>query len=90
MVAGTTVLHDMTEEISSLAGGTADDRRLVGLWLDDWEIFLGDRSSHAQRLLSEGDVRFLTTEENGVFINERMNGFARVNNLDSCETPGDL
>lgn len=84
------ILTLMAADLAEIDGGTDNDRRLVGLWLDDWRIYLGDRESHVGRLITEGDVRFLTSEVNGVFINERMDGFARVNDLDNCETPGDV
>jgi hypothetical protein len=84
------ILGDMAADLAELDGGTNSDQRLVSLWLADWDIYLGDRETHVGRLVTEGDIRFLTTEENGVFINERMDGFARVNDLDNCETPGDV
>ena len=90
VAAGTEVLRRLVQDMAVLDGGTADDRRLVGLWLDDWEIYLGDRVRHAERLESEGDVRFLNTEDEGVFVAQRMDGFSRVNDLDSCVLPGDI
>ena len=90
VTAGTEILDRLVEDMAALAGGTADDRRLVGLWLEDWEIYLDDRSRHAERLLTEGDVRFLNTEDNGVFVAQRMDGFSRVNELDACVLPGDI
>ena len=35
-------------------------------------------------------MRFLNTEDNGIFVHERMDGFARVNDMTSYETPGDI
>ncbi|MGI9605883.1 MAG: hypothetical protein ACR2P0_07060 [Acidimicrobiales bacterium] len=87
---GTGILRSMVGDIGSFSDGSDDDHRLLNLWLADWDVYLGDRDRHVTRLLDEGDVRFLTTEENGVFINERMNGFSRRNELDVCQTPGDL
>lgn len=86
----TSHLAAMVADLRLMDPVNSDDARLLGLWLDDWNIYLTDRDAHADRLLNEGDVRFLNTEDNGVFIHERMDGFARVNNLDSCETPGDI
>lgn len=84
------ILTEMAVDLSNIEGGTTNDQRLVSLWIGDWEIYLDDRVNHVGRLVTEGDVRFLTSEVNGVFINERMDGFARVNDLDNCETPGDV
>lgn len=83
-------LLSMMSEIGGLSSTVDDDLRLVGLWRDDWDIYLADRNAHVERLRTEGDVRFLNTEADGIFIASRMNGFARRNHLDSCETPGDL
>ncbi|NNC79388.1 MAG: hypothetical protein HKN94_04465 [Acidimicrobiales bacterium] len=86
----TVKLENMVVEIGALRTEIADDARLLGLWLDDWQIYIRDRHTHAERLTTEGDVRFLNSEDNGIFVHERMDGFARVNNVDSCETPGDI
>lgn len=83
-------LTAMVNDIRGFDGGTVDDQRLIGLWMDDWTIYMTDRDVHVDRLREGEDVRFLNTEADGVFIAERMNGFARRNELDSCETPGDL
>lgn len=80
----------MTEDLAVLEGGTEDDQRLIRLWLEDWEIMIADRQSHVERLRTEGDVRFLNSEVDGIFVAERMNGFARVNDILSCAPPGDL
>jgi hypothetical protein len=84
------ILKAMVADLRLFDPENEDDGRLLGLWLDDWNIYLADRDTHVDRLTNEGDVRFLNTERLGVFIHERMDGFSRVNNLDSCETPGDL
>ncbi len=80
----------MRENLASLEGGTAADRNLVARWLLDWDILIADRVTHVERLRTEGDVRFLNTEADGIFIAERMSGFARVNEFRSCLPPGDL
>ena len=83
-------LFEMTDEIRGLGTAFEGDGRLIGLWLGDWDIYMNDRLVHADRLRQGQDVRFLNTEADGIFIAERMNGFARVNNMDSCQVPGDL
>ena len=84
------VLVQMREDLAVLAGGTEADRDLVMRWLEDWDILIADRVTHVERLRTEGDVRFLNTEADGIFIAERMSGFARVNEFRSCLPPGDL
>jgi len=84
------VLYQMQADLAALDGGTDADRELIIRWLDDWEFYLEDRVDHVDRLRTEGDVRFLNTERDGIFIAERMGGFARVNEIRSCLPLGDL
>ncbi len=88
----TEILDQLADDLAVLPGGTDDDRVLVGKWLDDWAVYLGDRATHAHRLRTEGDVRpYLTALPSGAGSHvERMNGFARVNDMESCLDPGDL
>ncbi len=83
-------LTAMRMALAELEGGTPEDRDLVSRWLEDWDILISDRMTHVERLRTEGDVRFLNTESDGIFIAERMSGFARVNEFRSCLPPGDL
>ncbi len=80
----------MRTDLAELDGGTLEDRALIKLWLADWDFYIADRIDHVNRLRTEGDVRFLNTEQDGIFIAERLNGFARVNEIRSCLPPGDL
>ena len=73
------------------------DAELVGAWIEDWGIYLEDRRSHAARLrdtsgdVSDHSLRFLLSDvmSGGVYT-ERMDGFARLNDMDSCQIPGDV
>ena len=88
----TRLVGRLVDDLRRLPGGTDDDRGLVAKWFDDWDIYLADRHNHAQRLRTEGDVRpYLTALPSGAGSHvERMNGFARVNDMESCLDPGDL
>lgn len=90
ITSATDELEGMVDNLRTLAGGNVEDRELVDRWLDDWDIYIQDRRTHVERLGDEGDVRFLNSEVNGIFISERMDGFARRNDLETCETPGDI
>ena len=88
---GTEILETMVFDLGSLPGGSASDRYLVARWLEDWEAYLSDRQAHVERLRSEGDVRpLLSALPDGSSMLERMNGFARVNEMESCLDPGDF
>ena len=87
----TRVLSELVSDLGSLAGGSDNDLELVKRWLDDWGVYLTDRKTHANRLRAEGDVQpLLTALPDGSSMLERMNGFARVNSMDSCLDPGDF
>ncbi len=66
------------------------DRDLVDDWIDDWESYLADRERHVERLRTEGDVRFLVTTVGSSHVTVRIDGFARVNDMNNCEIPLDL
>ena len=88
----TDALADMVVDLALLPGGIEDDTVLVGMWLEDWAVYLSDRRTHADRLRLEGDVRPLLTalpNGNGSVL-KRMNGFARVNDMEACLDPGDV
>ena len=88
----TDVLADMVADLALLPGGIDDDTRLIGMWLEDWAIYASDRRTHADRLRLEGDVRpLLTALPSGTgSVMKRMNGFARVNDMEACLDPGDV
>ena len=65
-------------------------RDVIDRWLRDWDVYLGDRRTHADRLRAEGDVELLLTLVDNVDVAERLTGFARVNDMESCGIPGDL
>ncbi len=88
---GTEILKNMVSDLGSLPGGSASDRDLAARWLEDWEVYLSDRQAHVKRLRSEGDVRpLLSALSDGSSMLQRMNGFARVNDMESCLDPGDF
>jgi hypothetical protein len=66
-----------------------EDGRLVGLWLDDWVVFLRDREDYVDRLRGDDGARLLVTEKDGRHITLAIDDFAKVNHMTSCATPGD-
>ena len=82
---------------SSTAGDGPPDADLVGAWLEDWDVYVSDRRSHSERLRTadadtpDRELRFLLLDlTEGSTYTERMDGFARLNNMDSCQVPGDV
>ena len=73
------------------------DAELVGAWLEDWAVYIADRRSHSERLRTasedtpDRELRFLLLDlTEGSTYTERMDGFARLNNMDNCQVPGDV
>jgi hypothetical protein len=85
------ILSMMVTQLRPLAPSEGDDSRMVNEWLDDWQIYIGDRGEYAA-LLAEGDedARFTETPKAGDHISEALDHFAEVNDMASCATPGDV
>ena len=92
-------LRSMAESsVTSLSDGSGPpDTELVAAWLDDWQTYITDRRNHAERLRSakettpDRELRFLLVDmTEGSTYTERMDGFARLNDMDSCQIPGDV
>ena len=79
------------------------DSELVGKWLEDWGVYVADRQAYESSLEAaasdppdgtagqSADIRFLLSDAAPVGIyTERMDGFARLNNMDNCQIPGDV
>ena len=73
------------------------DAALVSDWLADWDVYISDRGSHSDRLRTadedtpDRELRFLLVDMvEGSTYTERMDGFARLNNMDACQIPGDV
>ena len=81
----------MKSELTKLSVSSEKDKFNTSSWFSDWDIYLEDRKNHVDRLNELGDVEpLLTATDTGKSVMERMNGFARVNDLDSCLDPGDF
>ena len=82
----------MGDARNQIPGGTDHDLSLGAHGLDDWEVYITDRLNHAKRLRTEGDVKPLMTAlaSGAGSVLERMNGFARVNDMEACLDPGDM
>ena len=87
------ILRRMVEDLRPLAP-TSPPKVAAGVneWLDDWNTYIDNREQYAQGLLEDPDTRFLEstkgTSTRG--ITRAINGFAEVNEMTSCTTPGDL
>lgn len=100
IVAGTELTETMLKELkeaSSQHVSNQDEWRRVNAWFADWDAYLKDRRRHVDNLEPLGeeatgkDLWFTLDDraEGGVYT-ERIDGFANVNDMESCHTPLDL
>ncbi|MCP5024683.1 MAG: hypothetical protein GY929_00200 [Actinomycetia bacterium] len=85
-------LEAMVAELRTLVPVGTDDGAAITRWLEDWDLYLGDRRGHETELLAGNDVRFtVSATANGAQVTKSLDRFAEVANpMRSCATPGDL
>jgi hypothetical protein len=87
---GTVVIRGMIADLGTLPVDNAEERGWVDAWLDDYATYTDDRDSFAA-LLRAGDDRAPTFSVRGLEgVPTLVTGFAKVNNMSSCEVPGDV
>ena len=103
---GTAFVESLVADLRRSAGDTLSavsesngppDVELAQAWLDDWDTYIADRRDHAARLRAadedtpDRELRFLLVDmTEGSTYTERMDGFARLNDMDACQIPGDV
>ena len=89
--ASTAVLAEMTADLAASAPN-GDDGELVGLWLESWSVYLGDRLAHADALRAGEDRQFRVTAdpERGDGVDALLDAFADRNRMPSCGDPLDI
>ena len=93
VAASNVVLGRMIDQLRPLAPTTPTDAaKGVNEWLDDWGTYINDRQDYAEALAVDDDARFLesTKGSDTKGISRAIDGFAKVNKMDSCTTPGDV
>jgi hypothetical protein len=80
-------LRAMVDELATVAPDADRDRRLVTLWLEDWDVYLGDREEWAAEVRVCDVGVFTETDRGGAPISETIDTFAAVNDMPSCEAP---
>lgn len=85
------ILEHMVDELAAVAPTEGDDARIVGLWLQDWEVLLADRAAYADQLLAGEDAELLVSarEEGGGQITVTLDHFAQINDMEDCQAPLD-
>lgn len=90
--AATEILVPMVAELRNLSPLVLDqeDRRIVNLWLNDWEVYLADRRRFEAKLIQGEKAVFTYTARDGVRIADMVDRFAEVNSMANCATPTDI
>jgi hypothetical protein len=71
----------------------ADEGRVttgINEWLDDWSTYVEDRQAYADGLRADPQTRFTETVKANRQVSRAVDGFAEVNRMESCSTPGDV
>jgi hypothetical protein len=68
----------------------ADANEAVNEWIDDWGTHLRDRQDYADRLREDPEARFIESVKGSKQVSRAIDGYAQVNRMRSCETPGDV
>lgn len=85
------ILTGMVAELRPLVPqGQGQVSEGIELWIDDWEVHVGDRVAYAEALRADSDARFLETRKARRQISRAIDGFAQVNRMPSCATPTDV
>ena len=84
------MVADLVEELHALQPKVVDDRQYTEQWLADWDSYLASRQAYAKLLATGKDGRFTLQAEGGHAITERMDGFAVLNHMPSCQVPLDV
>lgn len=97
--AGTLEVEAMVADLGELATHVEipAERELIADWFVDWDHYVADRWIHVEHLRNanettpDRDLAFvLHPSADGDLYTERLDGFARVNDMDSCVIPGDI
>lgn len=66
------------------------DASFVQQWLADWDGYVASRRAHADALRAGDDGEFSVADAGGEPVTERMDFWARVNDMPACVVPLDV
>lgn len=60
-------------------------------WIGDWRKYLANREDYAKRLRTEPNAQLLLDRSKlGDSVDKTIQIFSQVNEIPSCDTPGDV
>ena len=84
------VVDAMVADLRAMTPTDERDRSLVGQWLDDYDAYAAARRAHQEKLARGEDPQFAVPAVGGAPLTRRMDAFAEVNDMSSCEVPLDV
>lgn len=87
------ILTAMVDDLDPLVPAKpAKARDGVHEWLGDWRTYIEDRDEYVAHLREDPEARFLESPKGKTNkgITRAIDGFAQVNRMESCTTPGDV
>jgi hypothetical protein len=85
------LLVDMVSRLRTLPVATERDDSLRSLWLDDWDVLIGDRERYADALeVDPAAVFTLSAVADNERLERRITRFARTNLMLPCGAPTDV
>ena len=86
----TDTIENFVKEFRLTLPSDPKGRELVGLWLDDYVIYIADRREFSNSLRAGINERFSETPIEGLPISEKIATFANDNEMSYCKPPIDL
>lgn len=96
---GTEITEEMVADLKAAASVVTDpvEREILDAWFADWDVYIADRWLHVDRLAagdettSDRDLAFiLSARAEGGIYTRKIDGLANVNDMTSCNVPGDI
>lgn len=79
------------DEVEAGAPTTGDASVSIDGWIGDWKTYLANREDYADRLRTEPNARLLLDRSKlGDSVDKTIQIFSQVNEIPSCDTPGDV
>ena len=85
--AATTVIEAALNDVLAVRPSLAKDRELIGEFDRLYRIYIQDRVTTGDKLLSGEMVELNETLENGAPVSKIIADFTSVNRMDSCQVP---
>lgn len=62
----------------------------INEWLGDWKVHIHSRQEYADKLRTDPNAEFIETTKGSKQLSRAIDGYAQVNRMNSCQTPGDV